>query len=768
MVVVQSGRFTIGPTGGSVARNEVKTMWRRAISVLILNALVAPLLCGQAPANEQTPTIHATTREVILDLIVRDKHHRAIADIRPEEIEVYEDGVKQKINAFRNVQGGEQLKTEEALAKNNSAGPASEAPKTTSTTLRELNFVSVVFGQIAPLNLEFAREAVLEFLKSGRLPNTYVTVYRLDRSLQLVQPYTSDNSSLVKAVNAAAKGVNTGSDLGASASVASALDTTVQANVANMLASPLLSSTQAQAAQNLLLDPTPAIVTDPLWARNAASQDASVALGTALLAQAKIATGLRFAESLSNGMDAMDAVRELVRAQSKLPGRKVVLFLADGLTLPMNRRDVVDSVISYANQMEVAFYAVDTRGLSAADPFAQSLSDQQRVGAESSANIASPRMGHAEGDDIELEATSNKQLAMQELAESTGGFAVTNTNEIAVPMQRVMEDIRTHYEVAYTPSATNYDGHFRKIQVRITRPHVIVQTRSGYFALPDVNGEPLQPFEMTALHAINAHPAAEAFPYEAALLRFRPKSAAVDYEMAFDIPVSSLQLVTNPKTGKGQIRVSVVALIHKNGGEVVGKVSRDLVREVSTDELSRLGGDHILYAEPIELPGGHYLIDTAATDQQAQKTAVKRLSVFVDSGKDFGVSSLELVRSVQPVPGAADRQDPFDIDAGRVVPTLAESMPAGKPINLYFVVYPMSSSGTEPTVTLQLYRDGREIGRQRLPSAKRRDDGSMPILLRINPDPGQCDMVVTAQQGALTSEASLSVLITPSGSAKPN
>ena len=742
-------------------------MWRRAVSVLTLNVLAAPILWGQAPANEQTPTIHSTTREVILDVIARDKHHRAIADIKPEEIEVFEDGVKQKINAFRNVQGAEQLKTEEAQAKNNPAKPSADATKAPSTTLRELNFVSVVFGQIAPLNLEFAREAVLEFLKSGRLPNTYVTVYRLDRSLRVVQPYTSDNESLVKAVNAAAKGVTVAGGLGTTATVTSALDTSVQASVTNLLASPLLSPAQAQSAQNLLLDPTPAIVTDPLWARNAASQDASVALGTALITQAKIATGLRFAESLSDGMDAMDAVRELVRVQSKLPGRKVVLYLADGLSLPMDRREVVNSVIGYANQMEVAFYAVDTRGLSAEDPLAQSLADQQRAGAESSANIASPRMGHLEDDDVQLSVSSDKQLAMVELAESTGGFAVTNTNEIALPMQRVMEDIRTHYEVAYTPSATNYDGRFRKIQVRINRPHVTVQTRSGYFAVPEINGDPVQPYEMTALHAIEAHPAAEAFAYQAAFLRFRPKSAAVDYQMAFDVPISSLQVVTDPKTGKGRIRIAVLALIHSQTGEVVGKVSRNLEREVSAQELAALGDDHILYAEPVELPGGHYLIDTAVTDQLAEKTSVKRMAAFVDSGKDFGVSSLELVQRVQRLAGPPDRQDPFEIDAGRVVPTLADAMPAGKPLNLYFVVYPISSDA-EPTVTLRMYRDGREIGQQLLPSAKRRDDGSMPILLRLNPEPGQCDMVITAHQGTLNAEAALSVKITPSASANPN
>ena len=743
-------------------------MWKRALAVFSLCNLISPLLGAQTATKEPVPTIRTTTREVILDVIVRDKHHHAIADLRPDEIQVFEDGVKQKISAFRNVQGAEQLQTEQKLAKGNPSPAISATPKAASTTLPELNFVSIVFAQIAPLNLEFAREAVLEFLKSGRFPNTYVTIYRLDRSLQVMQPYTNNNAALVKAVDDAAKGVNTGSTVGAPTMAASALQTTVEANVANMTASPLLSPQQAEAAQSLILDPIPAIVTDPLWARNASSQDVSVTLGSALIAQAQIASGLRFAESLSNGMDAMDALRELVRVQSKLPGRKVVLYLADGLTLPMDRRDVVDSVISYANQMEVAFYAVDTRGLSTEDPLTPSLADLQRAGAESSANATSPRLGHLESDDLDLSVSSDKHLAMEELADSTGGFAVTNTNEIALPMQRVMEDIRTHYEVAYAPSATNYDGHFRKIQVRIDRPHVTVQTRSGYFAVPDINGEPLQPFEMAALHAINARPEPTSFPYQASLLRFRPKTSAVDYEMAFDVPISSLQVVTDAKTGKGQIRVSLVAMIHKPDGEIVGKVSRDLVREVSTQDLSHLGDDHILYAEPIELPGGHYVIDTAATDELAEKSAVKRMSVFVNAGKDFGVSSLELVQKVQRLQGPPDHQDPFEIDAGRIVPSLADTMPAGTPINLYFVVYPETSSETQPTVTLEMYRDGREIGRQTLGTAKRRQDGSMPILLRIKPDPGQCDMIITAQQGTLTSQASLSVKITPGASTSPN
>ncbi len=765
-------------------------MWKRALAIFFLNGLLSPFLIGQSagqtpepspgqsPAqnhvNDLTPMIRTTTREVILDVIVRDRRHHAVADLRPEEIEVYEDGVKQKINAFHNVQGAEQLQEERALANGNAAtagssaasSPASASPS--ATALPEVNFVSIVFAQIAPLNLEFAREAVQEFLKSDTLPNTYVTIYRLDRALQVIQPYTADKDSLTKAANAAAKGVTTGNLPGSSVSMAAGINAVIQANGTNILASPLTSAQTAFNVEQSMLSPVPQIVNSPMWASGASSQDASLALGNALVAQSQIENGLRFAESLSDGMDAMQALRQLVRIQARLPGRKIVLYLADGLTLPMDNRDVINGVISYANQMEVAFYAVDTRGLSLEDPLAESLAGQQRVAAASSVNKVSPALGHMESDDLDLIATADRQLSMVELAEATGGFAVTNTNEISLPMQRVMEDIRTHYEVAYTPAATNYDGHFRKIQVRVSRPHVTVQTRSGYFALPNINGEPLQTFEMTALHAINSRPRPVEFSYQAELLRFRPRAGAVEYEMAFDVPISSLHVEKNSKTGKAKVRVSLVALIHKSDGEVVGKVSRDLIREAPIADLPHLGNDHIVYAEPVELGGGHYIIDTAVTDELADKSTVKRLSVFVDSGNDFGVSSLELVRNVQPLPGPRDPLDPFQTDSGRVVPTLAESMPSGKPIDVYFVVYSTPTSDAVPTITLQLYRDGRKIGRRTLASPKRLADGSMPMMLRINPDPGQCDMVITAHQGPMTSEAALSVKITTGGTATTN
>src|SRR6202034_347541 len=130
-------------------------------------------------------------------------------DLRPEEVEVYEDGVRQNIRVFRNIQGSEQLQTERSVAGAPKSAPTAKSGDDSHplNSMRQVNFVSIVLAQIAPLNLEFARRAVLEFLKSDNLPNTYVTIYRLDRRLEVMQPFTSDKDSLTKAVDAATKGL---------------------------------------------------------------------------------------------------------------------------------------------------------------------------------------------------------------------------------------------------------------------------------------------------------------------------------------------------------------------------------------------------------------------------------------------------------------------------------------------------------------------------------------------------------------------------------
>lgn len=725
-------------------------------------AFVASFASGQASSpnlqSQTAPTIRSSAREVLLDLVVRDKHHRPITNLRPDEIEVSEDGVPQKVHVFHAIQGAEELQTERDVSRSASADTTGSNHSTASvTSLHQLNFVAVVFGDIAPLNLEFARQAVQEFLKSDNLPNTYVSIYRLGRTLTVARFYTDDKDVLAKSVDSIAKGLHTDDGLGTQAAVVGGAYSSLQAIASNLLSLPNTTLATQDAVRNALLNPLPTIARDPLFARDASSQDASFVLGNAILAQAKLENGIRFAASLSEGMNTIDSLREVVRGQESLPGRKLVLYLADGLTLPMNRRDAFENLLSYANRAGVAFYAVDTRGLNIEDPMMRSLAEQERTGAISSSQTSNPMTGVKEDDSIQLTVVNNRQLALRELAESTGGFAVTDTNEIALPMQRVMEDIRFHYELAYSPANPNYDGHFRKITVKVQRPKVTVQTRKGYFALPDLNGQSLQPFEAAALNAINSGTSSQVPPYRLAVMKFRPYANAVEHQVTFEVPISSLRAVEDKTTGNARARISLFAVVRDANGEVVSKIGRELTRELANP--SGAAKDQILYAEPVVLAPGHYRIDAALTDEQSGETSVKRLAFFVAPTKDFGLSSLELVKSRE----AASSRMPLEsvpATSAQIVPTLADSVASGNVVDLFFVLYPQRADSHDvPKVVLQMLHDGKEFVRKPLELPSPDADGSIPVRLRFSPEQGQCDIFVIAQQGKLVAQSSLSVKV---------
>ncbi len=75
---------------------------------------------------------------------------------------------------------------------------------------------------------------------------------------------------------------------------------------------------------------------------------------------------------------------------------------------------------------------------------------------------------------------------MQMLAERTGGQAFVNSNDLGQALRRAIADSRAVYTLGYEPSHDKWNGKFRRIEVRTTRPGVRLRHRRGYFAQPGV------------------------------------------------------------------------------------------------------------------------------------------------------------------------------------------------------------------------------------------------------------------------------------------
>jgi hypothetical protein len=85
--------------------------------VFLAAAALIPGRAQDATPPPPGPTIRVTATEIALDLVVRDKKGRQVKNIKPGEVEIYEDGVRQQLLTFRMVPGREQQSREESQAK---------------------------------------------------------------------------------------------------------------------------------------------------------------------------------------------------------------------------------------------------------------------------------------------------------------------------------------------------------------------------------------------------------------------------------------------------------------------------------------------------------------------------------------------------------------------------------------------------------------------------------------------------------------------------
>ena len=67
------------------------------------------------------------------------------------------------------------------------------------------------------------------------------------------------------------------------------------------------------------------------------------------------------------------------------------------------------------------------------------------------------------------------------MAEATGGRAVVNDNEMQRQVSAVLAESSAYYLLGVEPPATNAEGRFQSIAVRVNRPGLEVRTRNGYY-----------------------------------------------------------------------------------------------------------------------------------------------------------------------------------------------------------------------------------------------------------------------------------------------
>ena len=707
-----------------------------------LLALFLPLSGQQTPPLETSQTvIRSNVREVLLDVVVRHKNETLARKLKASDFTITEDGVPQTIKTFRFVGGREaRLVPQTAI----SPGPATQASIAGPNSMRQPNFVSIVFDEMGPDSRKNAMEAANDFLNQQFQTNTYAAVFSLTLRLNAVQGFTNDRAVLALAVRRAVEGDSqelaraTASLLNQTTYSITSGPTGVSVGTTNDLSkSPDLSTTSASQAP---------------------FSEAQQAVAMAVSSQ-------RGMTMYGVGMRTLNALLRLIQYESRLPGRKTVLYLSEGLVKPPDRADMLRQVVSTANRGNISFYCIDVRGLTSGTSngavsglvqSAASLSSTQSTAPESpSAAMAQMQ----EEDDLQSALASHTQLNMVELAEGTGGFAVFNTSNFKGAMSRVMEDVQTHYEISYVPASTLYDGHFRKIEIKTKDTKLVVQSRDGYFAVPDLQGSPVMPYETAALGVLDRGMQRD-FEFRAAAMRFRPLSNGYRYEMGFELGTANLTTPVDAKTAKARIHATFLALVKDGKGQVVAKVSQQIDRMVPRDKLDQFRRGDIIFTAPFEASAGRYTVEAAVTDPEGARASLRRFTLVVPKPGQPAVSDIEVVYRLDPLDGPRDPGNPLEFDGGKVMPALAQTAAAGQNAALFFVIYPDASSAT-PHVNIEFFRDGKAVQESAVEVGHPDEVNSVPVLAATKLPVGEYMARVTVEQNGRTTQQSVPISVRP-------
>ncbi len=716
---------------------------------MLIRTSLSLLLLGATVAQEQT-TIKANVDEVLLDVVIRDKKGKPIKDLTAEELSVFDNGQKQAIKSFRLVEGAEAISKGEHIPLD---------------PLRALRLVTLVFEPLSNDARRIARQAAKELVKGQTGTNVFFAVVTINNGLFVLQEFSRDKDALQSAIDRATSGQHTGY---------AAESARVQARIRESLQNTLTPQGDASAnpttAQRMELRNQPPGTGNPT----------DRVLGQVMMDMVRMDQAVSANETTRTSIFAL---LTLVRGQRTLPGRKNILYFSEGMWIPTNLDEPFRNIMSTANRENVTFYAIDTRGVMTWGQN-QGTADSLRAAARASATDAF-RSATDDGsvskeqmmasDNVENAMRNNVQLPLRDLAESTGGFLIGDSNDLRKPLAQVNEEVNSYYEIAYSPGIDKYDGTFRKTAVEVGRKDLVVHSRRGYFALPpEVRGTSILPYELPLLRALDSKPLPRELEFRSAVIRFQPRPDGTKGQLIVEVPMAQVQFTDDPsapapapaKSAKGAApagprmkgRVSVLALVKNSQGEVIQKFSRDLPLAPAKEQVPNVKAGNFVYKEMVDLAPGRYTLETAVIDHEANKLAAKKAAVVV-TPKTQGValSSLAVVKGYDANAQGLTPEEPFQFQGGRITPTLSSTVYAvpGAQLSTFFIVYPDPKIAEKPQVVMEYIKDGQSLGKGEVPLPEADATGKIPYVMSSpaeNMPPGNYEVKLLVRQGQTIAE----------------
>ena len=674
-------------------------MQRAFVTTVIAALLATPMLSQvQDKSQQRDDKIVLGTTEVMLDVFVRDKKGRPIKTLNAADFEVYEDGVKQRIESLRFV-----LPSEDAAKAKEAGSVPAQMQLTGRRGLSELSLVAMVFDRLSLGAQALARKAADSYAAERKRTNEFTSVFVTDLSLHVIQPFTNDSQLVRSGIARATQVARPGSG----------------ALAAN-------SPDRARGLQDAIEQIGPMV--NQIGASGATESPASVgsSAGVSGLEAALLGMRQRMAEAgemidrNQQGYATTGGLSALIDSLRTLPGRKSVILFSEGLVIPTDVVGRFREVISAAKRANVSIYAVDAAGLRIDGPDDET---RRRINAlaQQSMNNATSGRDDTNGPMLRaLEANEdalmlNPHRGLGDLAEQTGGMLIKNSNDLSPGLRRVDDDIHAHYELSYVPAKPGNDGRFRRVSVRVGKPNVDIQSREGYYALGVRFDAPVLDYEAPVIAAMTGGMPDKSILLRQAALSFpeprRPGLVPVLVEAA----EGAFTHVVDDAKKTYTTDFSIVVLIKDSSQEIVRKLSRHYQLSGSLDTMEAARRGQVLYYGETRLPPGSYTIEAAVYDAPTGKSGIKSSALDVPDSKDsrLRLSSVVLVKQAEKLQPSEQRElHPFHFGEVLIYPNLAGFIRKSSThdLALFFTAYASGESDGKRTYLIQVIQDGRAQG----------------------------------------------------------
>ncbi len=525
--------------------------------LLLAGTVVA---AGQAPSAPapQTPTFKTRVEYVEVDALVTDQQGQFVRDLTKDDFQVTEDGKRQTISNFTLVD----IPIERAERPLFASRPIEPDVQTNEHPFDGRVYVMILDDlHVAALRSQRVKIAARQFIEKNLGANDLMAVIFTGGRSQDAQEFTSNKRLLLNAVDKF---------------------------MGQKLDSPTIARNREYFQQ---VDP--------------ATRDAHIADPDE---QQRVYNTRSMLSSLRQVGEWFGAVRGR---------RKSMLLISEGIDYDISDiirapdqqsssagtiiSDIQDAIAATARS-NVSIYTIDPRGLA--------TTADDTIGVTGFADQDDPVAGAGIGTRGVAYDLRMSQDSLRQLADETGGFAAVNRNDFTNAFERIVRDNSSYYVLAYYPPSDKRDGKFHKIDVKVTRPGLVVRSRRGYNAPrgkpapvnTKTGGMPQELFE-----AINSPLQVSGLTMRVFASPFKGAAPNASVLLGVELLGRDLSLEANSK-----VEVSFMAIDSKS--KVFGARNDALTMNLRPDTKARVEQSGLRVLNRIDLPPGRYQVRVAARD----------------------------------------------------------------------------------------------------------------------------------------------------------